>query len=185
MKTNQLDILSPFMIVIWLICIWLPITAQADEVKWQVYKSQEFNIEFLSLTAPQERKFDSADAVRVVWHIGFMEDGTNGSIEVTRLKDGGLRAFSVIQQASELRKGIEQSGKTKVFSQKNVLMNGVPAIEFGTTMTTQKGHIWYGITRIQVVGDTLYNIMITCPQKEKTTEPDIIKYLNSLKIILK
>jgi len=156
-------------------------TAQAADAQWQIYRNAEFNIEFLTISLPKEKRVDNPDVIKVIWHIGFMEDGTNGVVDATRLKDGSLRSFSVTEQASDLRKGMEQSVKSKVVSQKNIFLNGIPAIEFRTTSTTKNGSLWYGVTRILVIQDTLYSIIITCPNKERTFEPDIAKYLDSFK----
>jgi hypothetical protein len=175
-RSSAVDHRSPFGKINYVIPI-----KNAGQAGWQVYINREFDIEFLTISVPQERRFDSAETVKVIWHIGFMEDGTNGAVDATRLKDGSLRSFSVTEQASDLRKGMEQSIKSKVISQKDIFINGIPAIEFKTSTTTKKGTLWYGVVRMLVIEDTLYSIMITCPTKERTFEQEIVRYLDSFK----
>jgi hypothetical protein len=173
--------ISSLSVILSMIFLGNMFTAQAADAKWQIYRNPEFNIEFLTISVPKEKRFDSPDAVKVIWHIGFMEDGTNGMVDATRLRDGSLRSFSVTEQASDLRKGMEQSVTSKVVSQKNIFLNSIPAIEFRTTSTTKNGSLWYGVTRILVIEDTLYSIIVACPNKQRTFEPDIVKYLDSFK----
>ena len=157
-------------------------SAQAANEKWQKYRNPEFNIEFLTMRVPMEKRLDSPGAVNVIWHIGYMEDGTNGGVDAKRLKDGSLRFFSVTEQAANIRQGMDQSRKSTVVSQKNILVNGVPAVEFRTTSITSKGTLWYGVARVMVIEDTFYTIMIACPNEKGTRQPNIIKFLDSLKI---
>lgn len=154
---------------------------QSANASWQLYRVAEFNIEFLALSPPHEQRVDAPDVLKVIWHIGFMDDGTNGAIDATRLKDGSLRFFSVTEQANNIRKGMEKSKKSKIVSQKNILVNGVPAVEFRITSTSSRGTIWYGVMRALVIEDTIYSVIITCPNEERTNETDIVMYLNSLK----
>lgn len=167
------------------LCISVFFSAEARGEKWQIYRNHEFGIQFLCLSAPTEYRFDSTDLLKMVWHIGFMNDGTNGAIQATRPKDGSLRGISTFQLASDLRQGMEQSKKSKILSQKNIYSNGIEAIEFRIVTTTKKGEKWHGVIRKLVIGDTLYSIMITSPNKEKLLNQDVAKYLGSLMPISK
>lgn len=150
---------------------------------WQLYTNSQFNFRSLSFGVPEETKLENAEMSKVIFHIGFLDDGTNGAVEVTRLKNGSLRNYSVIREASEIRKGMEQSPKSKVLYQKEVLQNGLQGIEFRTQTLTSKGTIWYGIQRLFVSGDAMYTIYIAAPTKARLEEKEIQRFLQSFSTI--
>lgn len=171
------------LIVVSILLVISTLFSETRGESWQTYKNHEFGIQFLSLSVPMELRSDSPGLLKVIWHIGYMNDGTNGAIEAIRPKDGSFRGISAFQLASDFRQGMEQSKKSKVLSQKNIHFNGMETVEFQVATTTKNGEKWYGIIRLLLIGDTGYTIMITCPNKEKLANQDIAKYLGSLKPI--
>lgn len=160
--------------------------AKTANAKWQIYKNQQFNIEFLTISEPKEfRLLDDSKELRVLWHIGFMEDELSGGVEAHRLKDGSLRGFSVTENAPYIRDGFDQSLKSKVVSQKNIFVNSVPAIEFRTTTTSKKGILYHGVARVLLIDDTMYKIFIISKNKDRLIKEDVAKYLDSLRVISK
>ena len=151
--------------------------------EWLLYTSEEFSIQFLSLGTPEQRKVELSYAVKVIWHFGFLDDGTNGYVDATRLKTDSFTKLDVVRDAAELRQGIEQGSKTKVRRQRQVTVSGVPAIEFETSSVTSKGTTWYSIARMLVVNDTLFTIGITAPTELRLQSVPIQRYLSSFKIL--
>lgn len=178
----QFRIRPGFLVTLVLLCV-VAIPLYISAADWKLYTNSQFNFRILSFSVPEEKKFETAEMIKVICHIGFLEDGANGGVEATRLKDGSLRNFSVVREASEIRKGMEKSVKSKVLQQKEVIHNGLQGIEFLTQTLTSKGTMWYGIQRMYVSGDTLYTIYIAAPTKARLEENEIQNFLKSFSII--
>lgn len=150
---------------------------------WILHTDNEYHIQFLSLGTPERRRFDGPNAVKVIWHFGYLDDGTNGGVDATQLKSGNFDDLDVIRDAMKLRAGIEQGGKTTVKRQRPVTLAGQPAIEFQSSSVTSKGATWYSITRMVVVGNALFTMTITAPSEQRLQTEPIQRYLDSFKIL--
>jgi len=148
---------------------------------WSLFIDAEEGIQFLAIGTPEKRRLDGPEAVKIIWHFEYLEDGTNGYVEATRLKQASFADLDVVRDAADLQLGLEQSGKTKVARQRRVTVAGVSAIEFSTTSRTSKGATWHGVTRMFVVGNTLFTIGVTASTVARLEEQPIQVFLNSFK----
>lgn len=148
--------------------------------EWAIFEDSEEGIRFLSIGTPEKNVFNGTDTITTSWSFGHLEDGTNGYVDATRLTQGSFAGFNVLQQAAELRSGVERNGKTEVVEQRPASVAGQPAVEFRTTMTTSKGTTWYGVLRMFVLQDTLYTLGVTAPNPSRLDSDQVQTYLNSL-----
>lgn len=165
-----------------ILCLFtLPTGLLAEE--WIVFTDKEDSIQFLSYGKPQKRKIDVLGGSKTIWHFGYLDDGTNGGIDATRLEKENLSQFNVIQEVQGLRAGIEQSGKTKVVKERKVTINGLLAVEFQTTALNSKGQVWHGLVRMLVVRDRIFTIWIVAPKPSRLSDKQISAFLNSFKSV--
>lgn len=169
----------PSMLVALLLIVVAPISAHAGD--WKIFRDSNERIQFLSIGTPEKRQIGGSETTKIIWHFGYLEDGTNGYIDATRLIQGSLANFDVVKQAMDLRQGIEGSGKTKVIAEKQVSVAGRSAIEFQTETVISNGTTWYGMLRMVVFGDTLYTLGITAPGPLRLQEDQVKAFLASLK----
>jgi len=153
----------------------------ASAESWTLFTDPEAQIQFLSAGTPEKSQVQSADTTTITWSFTPLEDGTSGSVDATRIEQGSFADFDVLQEAADLRAGVERSGRTRVLEQRSVSVSGVPAIEFRTQTLTSKGGTWYGVLRMLVLGDTLYTVGVTAPSLSRFEEEPILAFLDSLK----
>lgn len=149
--------------------------------EWATYMDPKAQIQFLSIGTPEARNFDGPDATKTIWHFGYLDDGTNGYVDATRLKSGTFADLDVVRDVAGLRAGLEQTGKTKVEEQRTLTVAGTRAVEFRTTSVTSKGEPWYGVVRMFVLGNTLYALGITAPTRARLEDKQVQAYLDSFK----
>lgn len=171
---------SSVLVAVLLIAV-VPISARAES--WKIFTDSDEGIQFLSIGTPEKRHFGGQAATRIIWHFGYLKDGTNGYIAATHLNQGSLANFDVVKQARDLRQGVEVNSKTKVMTEKQVNVAGRTAIEFQTETVNSKGNIWYGVLRMVVLGDTLYTIGITASSPSRFQDKQVKAFLVSLKKI--
>ncbi|MGA7875512.1 MAG: hypothetical protein WCA08_07590 [Desulfoferrobacter sp.] len=150
----------------------------ADE--WTRFADTEEQIQFLSIGTPQKNEYKGPNTTTTSWTFGHLEDGTNGYVDATRLDQGSFAGFNVLEQAAELRAGVEKNGKTEVIEQRPASVSGQPAIEFRTKMMTSRGTTWYGVLRMFVIEDTLFTVGVIAPSPTRLETDQVQTCLNSL-----
>ena len=159
----------------------LPTGLHAEE--WFIFTDKEDSIQFLSYGKPQKLTIDVSGGSKTIWHFGYLEDGTNGGVDATRLDKEDLSQFNVVQEVQGLRAGIEQSGKTRVVKERKVTINGLLAVEFQTTVLNSKGQVWHGLIRMLVVRDRIFTIYIVAPKSSRLSDKQVSTFLNSFKSV--
>jgi len=175
---------ATFVLVALLLTAVTPISAFAKaEEGWKIFTDSDEKIQFLSIKTPKKQKVDGPVLTKTIWHIGFLEDGTNGYVEVTRLNQGSFIDFDVLKQSKNLRKGLEGSGKLKVTAENPINIAGRRAIEFKTLTVSSNGMTWHGKVRMVVIDNAIYTISIVVPKPSLLLENQIVEFLSSLKKI--
>lgn len=152
----------------------------AKAAEWSLFNDSEQKIQFLSIGAPEKIQSQNDETETVTWQFGYLENGTNGYIDATRLKQGSFAGFDVVKESAELRGGLEAGGRSKVVFQRVASVSGVSAIEFTTQTSAASGNVWYGVVRMLVLDDTLYTMGISAPSLPLLQTEDALAFLNSL-----
>jgi len=153
----------------------------ATATTWSLFTDSEQQIQFLSIGKPDKSQSQDDGAETITWQFGYLEDGTSGYVDATRLKQGSFAGFDVSKEAVDLRSGIEAGGRTKVTYEQSAKVSGVPAVEFTTETLTSSGNTWYGVVRMFVLDDTLYTVGITAPTLSRLETAEAQAFLDSLK----
>jgi hypothetical protein len=157
-----------------------PIPSHAES--WTVFRDADEQIQFMSMGTPEKSKLEGKETTTVVWHFENLDDGTNGYVDATRLKEGSFADFDVMSQAAELRAGVEKSGKTEVIDQRQPGFSETPTVELWTKTLSPQGNSWFGVIRMFVVGDTLYTLGLNASSLSQLEQDEAQAFLDSLKL---